>query len=370
MAWSAYLIHTVTGRVGPQVDMASLQWKVSLNNAETLSAELKKNSLPPVNASVWLTPWWGGILLKWDDYPIFAGPIISRPTETFHNVSVECAGFRALLAKRLVADEYSNWDMLAGSTKSYQGYALGTIAKKVIQTAMSKTGGPLPITFPQPEENALVNDADHERNYRGYNITNIDADAILTKLAGVSRGPDIMLRPRMWDDSRYTIELRTGTELNPRIAQTRDYVWDTTSVESSVSDMQVVSTGAYMTNRVYSSGAGQDAAKVITVSEDLSALSAGFPLLETAIAISQSEDKKVVKSHGDGYLAANKDLLREITFNVRADGVNPFGTYWPGDLVKIVTKGWLTLEDGTHNCRLLTMTGTLSQDIRLSLQTE
>lgn len=369
MAWSAFLIHTTTGRIGPKVEIASLSWKVSLNNVETLSAELKKNSLPPVNAAVWLTPWWGGILLKWDDFPIFAGPIISRPTETFNGVNVECGGYRALLAKRLVADEFKDWNALAGSTKSFLRLGLGTIAKRAIETALNKTGGSLPITFPQPEENYLTG-ADHERNYKGYNIGNINADDILTKLAGVSGGPDIMLRPRLRDDSRFTIELFTGTELNPRIAQSHNYVWDTTAVESSVTDMQVVSTGAYMTNRVYSSGAGQDAGKLITVSEDLSALDAGFPLLESAISVSQSEDPAVVKAHGDGYLEANKDLLREITFSVRADGVNPFGTYWPGDLVKIVTKGWLTLEDGVHNCRLLTMTGTLNHDIRLSLQTE
>lgn len=369
MVWTAFLLHTVTGRIGPQVEIASLSWTVSLNNLESLSASLKKSSMP-TNAKVWLSPWWGSILVCYGDVPIFAGPIISRPTEDFNNISVACAGIRALLVKRLITKEYPNdWSKIADEDIFIDGRSLGTIAKELVKRGINKTGGALPISFANADE-LLPNDEDHQRTYRGFNVSNISVDSLLNNLSGVSHGPDIMFRAKKVNDAQISWVLHTGTESNPRIAQKHDYVWDTTAVDSSVSNLSVVSTGAYMTNRVYSTGAGADKGTLITVSEDLSGIGQGFPLLETVISTSQSEQVSVVKAHGNGNLEANLDMLRELTLTVRADGVNPLGTYWPGDLVKIVTKGWLTLEDGVHNCRLLTMTGALNQDVRLSLQTE
>lgn len=381
--WAVYLIKVTTGQIGPQVDVDATTWDISLNNNESLKTTVKKSSVPAnIDLREWLSPWWGGILLMWRDVPIFAGPIISRPLEDFNDIQLDCGGIRSILADRLVAEDFSpppvktewtfgDWSVLPKSVLIYSGMSLGTIAKRVVQQGQIKSGGALPIAYPIPDQ-LTANDATHTRTYEGFDVQNISVDAVLTKLSNVVNGPDIMFRPRLLDDSRMVWDMFTGTEGQPRIAQTQTHIWDTDASMGSVSDLSIVSTGSYMVNRVYSVGAGSDQGTLITVSEDLSNIPNGFPLLESVIAISQSSDPNIVKAHGDGVLAMNRDMLREITLTVRADGMYPLGTYWPGDLVQIYTKNWVTFKDGVTPCRLLTMTGDLStaSDIKLVMQPE
>lgn len=370
MAWSAYLIEVRTGQIGPQLDVEDLSWDISLNSTETLRASVIKSSLPEnLDLSVWLSPWRSGILVRWNDFVVFAGPIISRPSEGFRTISFDCGGIRSLLMRRYVVREVDSSTKLAKSVISYTNMSLGTIAKKVVAVGQNKNGGGLPIRYAVADESG-TNDADHQRTYRGFNVSNLSVDDVLTKLSNVSRGPDIMFRPRLVDDSKVVWDLWTGTEDDPRILQEDEYVWDTTSVAGSVTDLVIVSTGSYMTNRVYSTGAGQDEGLLMTISEAPSLVQAGYPLLETVISTSQSENTSVVQAHGSGNLQANLDMLREITLTVRIDGVYPLGTYQVGNEIDFYLKGWLTLKDGRYGCRLLHMSGGLDGNIRLSLQTE
>lgn len=369
MSWSVYLIKTMTGQIGPKIDPATLTWSISLNATETASVEIKKSSLGQYDPTEWLTPWVGGVLLKWGDTPIFAGPIIGRPDESFDTIKVDCAGIRSILSRRVVASEFIDWSQLAASTIAYKGMSLGTIAKRVVQQAQQKSNGSLPIAYPVPDQ-LVADDADHQRTYEGFNLQNLDVDSVLKKLSDVHMGPDIMFKPRLLNDSRLVWDLWTGTENQPRIVQNNTPVWDSTPVNSGVATLNVVSTGSYVTNRVYSIGDGTDQGTLITVSENAPARNSGMPLLESVIAISKSSDPNVVKAHGDGVLYANSNVLRELTMTVRADSPYPLGSYWSGDLVEIVVKGWISLSDGVHKCRLLNMSGDLFNNVRLSMQTE
>jgi hypothetical protein len=125
-----------------------------------------------------------------------------------------------------------------------------------------------------------------------------------------------------------------------------------------------------MTNRVYFAGSGTDAGTKIVMVENLDTVSSGYPLLETAYSDGTSDNPTVLTDLANSKLNMNKGLLREISFKVRADGFNRLGTFWPGDLVRIYTKGWATLSDGPHDCRLLTMTGDSTQVLQLAMQTE
>lgn len=378
MTWSAYLIKTTSGQIGPKLDIETASWSISLNTIETLQVDIKKASLPTgLDYSLWLAPWWAGVLLMYDNTPVFAGPIISRPNEDFHNISLSCSGIRAILMKRFnvpqlarFPNDAADWALLPKSVMPYHGMSLGTIAKHIVMDVQRKPGGALPISYPVPDE-LLTDDADHQRTYQGFNVQNLNADALLTELSGVHLGPDIMFKPRLVSGSKITWDMWTGTEAQPRIYQAQTNVWDTTPVKGSVSNLSIVSTGNYITNRVFSIGAGTDQGTLITVSENWDNLQNDFPLLETSVnAAVQSTDKSVVQRQGDGSLAANTGMLRELTLEVDITGVYPISTFYPGDLIKIVTKGWLTLEDGVHSCRLLNMTGGLTPIVRLSMQTE
>lgn len=369
--WKAFLFQVTTGQIGPQVGLEGGSWSISLNSIENCKFEFSKANMPAVDYDYWLAPWWSGVLLVWDEIPIYAGPVIGDPYESRTALHVDCGGFRSILARRIVVEEQTDWTQTSFTTVSFKGYSLGTIAKKVVQKAQLKPGGQLPISYPIPDETA-ADDADHERNYQGYNLANLYANDVLTKLSNVRNGPDIMFRPRYLSSQKITLDMWHGTETNTRIRQLTTPVWDTTAEAGSVSDMQMTSTGSYQTDRVFAIGAGMNEGTLIRVAEDTSRVVAGFPLLETTYP-SNSENASVVQAHADGSLQSNHKKLLEVQMTVRADGVYPLGTFWPGNQVQLVLQGWKAIKDGVHTARLLNMNGSLTNnvnDIRLSLQIE
>lgn len=363
--WTANLVNFPLGIVGPQVDFSDMpDWSVSLNNDTSVGIKVKKNSLPKVSPELWLRPWWGGVLLRWNEVPVVVGPIISRPSESFKDIQLECGSVRSFLQRRMGIVEPADWTTVAKQVTSFSGLSLGTIAMRLVHIAKNKRGGQLPISMPMYEEYT-----NHQRNYKGFNISNLDVDHLLTNLSGVINGPDIIFKPRMVTDSLFTLDMLVGSENNPRIPQARIPFWDTTSSAGDVVDMAITTTGAYMTNRVYATGAGTDEGTLIAVAENTAQLSAGYPLLETVVSHPSTEYITSVVPQAHSALWKDADTLREITLEVRADGLNRFGSYWPGDLIKINVHNWVTMDAGIHDCRLLTMVGgSTPSNIRLSLQ--
>lgn len=364
--WSAHLFQTITGVIGPRVAFESVDWSVELNGIETINLRLRKTELPKLDLKYWLSPWWAGVVLFWDDTPVVAGPIITRPYEDFDFVNIGCGGIRSLFTKRFVIDEFVNWDDLPKKGNvNRTGLSLGTIVSEVVRVSQSKPGGSLPISYAVPDKAGT-----HERNYRGFNIANLNTDDVLTKLSNVAGGPDIMFKPRLIRDGVLTFDLWTGTDAQPRIYQKNTPVWDTTPANGSVSKMSVNTTGTYQTSRVFAVGTGQDEGTVIKMASDDRLVQKQYPLLETSISYSASEDPAVVTSHAVANLQANEEPLEEIQMTVRADGDIPIGQFWPGDLVEVVTEGWISIPDGTNQMRLLSISGDSSNNVRVSLQQE
>jgi len=248
---------------------------------------------------------------------------------------------------------------------TYSGLSLGTIAKRVVAACQQKKGGQLPISYALED---MV--GGHERNYKSFNVSNISGDDVLTKLSNVIGGPDIMFRPRLLRPDLLTFDLWTGTDAQPRIYQQYSPVWDTTPSKGMVSNVNVIVTGTYQTSRVYATGAGQDEGTLIQVVTDETLLQQEYPLLETVVNEGSSENPDVVMGHALSGLDTNNGPLLEIQMTVRTDGVIPLGTFWPGDLVEIVTKGWLSLPDGANRMRLLSITGDHTNNVKISLQKE
>jgi len=364
--WEAYLYQSTTGQIGPRVELESQSWSIALNDVENISATLKKSDLPKTNLDLWLSPWWAGLLLTWRGTPIVAGPITNNPTETIKGISVTCGGIRSILAKRYVHHEQDDWDKLPKTPVYLYGRSHGTMAKDIVKLVQLKPGGALPISFPIADQLA-VNDANHQKTYRGYNVSTNGCHDLLTNLSNLSGGPDILFKPRLVADNLLTFDMWHGTEGAPRIKQNDIPVWDTTVEKGDVTDMQIIRTGAYQTGRVYGVGAGSDEGTKIEVATDLRAVKKGFPLLETVLS-DQSENPNVILSHAQGNLQANVDPLMEIQVTVRADSAIPLGQFWPGDLVYVVTKGWVSIPDGINKMRLLAINGDGTGNVKANLQ--
>lgn len=368
--WTASLFETTSGRIGPSLNFEKATWSANLNGTEKIDFTLKKSDLPQVNPAYWLAPWWAGVVLFYNGDPVVAGPILSQPTESFTDLGLSCGGIRSILDRRVIVSEQApNWTDISKSNINLRGYSLGDIARQVVILAQQKPGGSLPISFPIPEQ-GNTGGTYYERNYRGFNVQNIKAGDILTKLSNVANGPDIMFRPRLIRANQLTFDMYYGSWNDPRIKQNRVVVLDTTSQLGPVSDMRITTTGTYQTSRVFSVGAGQDEGQTIKVVTNQAPIQAGFPILETTINVGNSENPDVTLAHGVGEIKSNTNVLREIEMTVRADGTDKLGTFWPGDLLQVYTKGWINLADGPHNMRLLAISGDETNDLKLNMQEE
>jgi hypothetical protein len=343
---------------------------MSLNATESLSLTILNSDLPKVDLDYWMSPWWAGVLLCYHGLPIFAGPITAIPSESFQGFKVECKGIRSILERRLVINELPDWSALRANKVTYSGVSFATMAQRVVKLGMEKPGGALPISFPIPELAATA-DSEHQKTWWGYDLGNNSVDDVLNKLSGLTGGPDVMFKPRIVDGHTLTFDMLHGlNEEDPFIQQAYTPIWDTTAVNSQVTDLDLTTSGSYQTNRVFATGDGSNTSTKIKVAFDPEPITKGYPLLETVQNYNDVQVLDTLQRHATANLVQNKKKLVEIQLSVRADGEHKLGTFWPGNRVQLVVKGLRNLKDGTHNLRLLNINGSDGNTIRMSLQTE
>lgn len=368
--WTANLFQVTTGAVGPQINFKDLTWSISLNDIESCSIDVSKSDLPANDLNYWLAPWWAGVLVMWHGVPIFAGPIISRPSESFTSIRLECKGIRALLERRFVVAEVSNVIDISRSKTRFPSLDYGTVAQRVVKFAMEKPAGRLPIVFPLPEK-THADDDNHKQVYNGYEIGSVTAHSVLSSLSDLTNGPDIMFIPRLVDGNSLVWDMWHGDETDPTTPQKTSPIWDSTANKGQVADLDIVSTGTYQSNRVFVTGAGTNELTLMSMAMDQESLGKGFPLLESMKALGSTVKSDLAALSGaQATLNSNSKGLVEVQLTVRADGEHRLGTFWPGDEVQLIVKGWLSLKDGTHRLRLLNISGSSDGNVRMSLQTE
>lgn len=365
---------------------------MTINETETLDLTLDKNSLYGLDSPNWLEPWWSGALLMWDDKPVFAGPLVSRPSEDYNQLKMAYSGLRALLAKRSCVQDMADWNDLSNPDKVKDWHYIppsntpySTIARNVVENSLNKHGGELPIEFMVPKSTLVdpeydaaggyINPEDrpHYRRYAGYAGLNNSVDNILTDLSELKNGPDIMFKPKVVTDAsghRVVWQMWTGlNDESPEIAQSGRIVWDTTSAGGFIPDLSIRYSGKDMTNRAFAIGQnGSGGGSEIAMSEDLKKIAEGYPLLESMESFGGVDNKSRISSKAVANLTANDHARHQIEGTVRADGVNPIGTFWPGDYGILITKSWFGISDDNATAKILTVSGDLTEDIKISFK--
>lgn len=362
--WSVHLIRTVTGEVGPRVDAVSGSWSIELNKIESGNIKIRKADLARWGAE-WWAPWSGGVLFVHHgpdgvDRPIAAGPITGWSAETADDLTLDWSGIREILAHRVIAQDLK-----------FTGMSLGTIAWRVVHDMSEiKPGGSLPIVHGSPEE-TVTDDADHQRTYEAWNLANNGIDKRLTELSEVIGGPDIMFRPQ-WANDEHTLlvwAMVHGTEGRPRIAQTWTADMDTTAPRAGLSDLSVKSEASHIVTRVWATGSGEGAGVARTYVQDLDSLGQWAPFTEKVISDNDQSDTGKLRVKAQGELAASKEMLDQLTMSMRADSVkHPVGRVQVGDAVNVTLKGWVSIPDGLHTMRLISMSGGLDEKVTLDFQ--
>lgn len=368
--WKAYLIETMTGRVGAEIEMSTNgRHDIRLNETEQATVTCQKSSLAGIRRR-WFTPWRGGILVTFthDDgteVPWIAGPISSPPNEHIDSLSFTIRGIREVLTRRLLL----SWDPttaglsqanqvkeVKASRVSFKNTSYAHMAQEMVRLAMAKTGGSLPITFATTPEVDVPNG--YERMYYGYDVANNDVDKLIGQLSDVINGPDIMFRPAWVDETHSQIrwEMHTGNQVSPAIPQTWTMSIDTTAPRSQVSEFSLETGPGPDASRAYAVGAGDGdemAMAVITIPELLDDYR---PLLETVTVQSSVKESQTLLSHAGGQLGAGVDLELHLTVDCN-DPRSRLSRWRVGDKASVTVRGWLSIPDGTREYRIIRAQG-------------
>ena len=154
-------------------------------------------------------------------------------------------------------------------TTAFSSMSLGTMAKRLVQQAISWTGGNVPIVFQDDEVGT------HEKNYLG-----LDFKAVMEAiedLANLENGPEFAFQPRFTAD-KLGLEwlFRTGTSDQPLVTSSSVPLWSVTAPQSPVSGFYTSEDGSRLRSLGWQVGGRQDD-KVL----DSTLVDAGFPLMES-----------------------------------------------------------------------------------------
>ena len=189
----------------------------------------------------------------------------------------------------------------------------------------------------------------------------------MSRIASEDGGPDVQLRPYLYDQSHVRLRLVAGSDAEPGLPQ--DAIRTLTFFPGGGTMQGLSADHVGPVQRVYATGSGTDEAQLCHLSEDLGLCMTAdpWPLCEAVASDSDLDSAESVAALGDGALAASSRPLVQLSCDVDlADPMVPApGELWPGELVDLLVEGFPTLPDGTYRCRLQSMSGDQSTTVRL-----
>ena len=218
------------------------------------------------------------------------------------------------------------------------GVSLGTIAKRLVQQALTWTGGDLPIVFQGDEL------ADHTRTYDGVDFKRVRE--ALDQLSKVENSPEINFQPRFTAD-RLGVEVlfQTGTVAQPLITSTAVLSWNVTAPESPISNLKIDEDASGMGSLAWQTGGRKADTVLVARSYDSTLVDSGFPLLElTDTSHSSVEIQSTLDTYAKADTASGKRSTEVWSFTAKARPVDQFGKpagpfvgqYQVGDFVDLI----------------------------------
>lgn len=374
MSWAAWLIETATGRIGPRVPAlagSKAEWLINGTGSWTVVCDGAWLDAVPRR---WWYPWASGVLVCHDaddgsgPQPVVAGPATAVPAasmgpdgETGAPVTLSGQDYRALLARRIITGwrdwpaPDSTWE-LQHEQLALEGMSLGTVAQRLVEKAMDRYAGALPVdVLPALAQDGL-GAAGHTRTYYAHNLSNNDCDKLLTDLSNADGGPDIALRPVLRPGGgagpdTVRVELHHGVEGQPQIPQRGMPVWDAARPHGSVAGLKATTDSSGLYTRSWATGAGQDADILMDVRQNDDLMRAGMPLMEQVRAYQSVTRHETLLEHVDADLAAARTpvVQWQVDVDARAPGTRPGLDWSVGDRVRLLTppsRAYARLEDG------------------------
>lgn len=241
--------------------------------------------------------------------------------------------------------------------------SLQTIAKRLVEQAQTWTGGNVPVVL--PSEIAGTN----ERWYKGSALGNVGQR--LKEIA--ASGPDIMFTPRLKTD-RMFIEwvMRIGTPTEPLLYSPQRQIFQLGLAEPSLSNLVVTVDGARMASQAFAVGGRTDGQGIITVSNNSTLPTAGYPLLEIVDSThSTVSEESTLQQYSDAAVTAGQLPLTTWSFDHQLSRRPFLESFNAGDFATVSVRNNAYIRDGRYNMRILTRSGDITgRKVRLTFSPE
>lgn len=310
---------------------SSLSTELVLNDAETIDAKVKLPLRDPVTGvkidlPQQLVPGRDFIGVMQDDLLLAAGPLWGDPFAFPYTSRLTGAGLWSYFDHRYVLPVFSAGQLPRDLTSRWTGLSLRTIAKRLVQQAISHPSAGLPIDF-EPD---LA--GGHEREYPGSDGTTV-GDA-LRRLTEVEGGPDIAFRPYITEDRRFVRwSMVTG---DPELTQPgADWYWDVSAPSPHASMPALDRDGRQLHSRRFQTGATVDDVQIEAVATSDLLTGAGFPLLEAWENRSTVLRAETLQAYADEGVLRGSAHIENRTLEAKRHAHPALGTYQVGDYARI-----------------------------------
>lgn len=358
-----------TGRKIQTLNVMKGPWSAQLNTAETVSATVDLNDpdMQALRLDVSATPAKSFLVVE-EAGKVMGGPIWTTDWDADKRaLQLNAKGMASIFDHRLIIPllakslDVGQWIVPdpTDETKTmpnpalastYTNLWLGTIAKRLVQQALSWTGGNLPIRFQDDEIGT------HEDTVNGTDFKMLGEK--LRNITSLQGGPDInFVGERTSDQLGFQWLMQTGTAEQPQVAAEAITIWNVTAPDSPVSGLHVKRDGTKLASLAWEVGGRQADTVLVARAENDTLTDAGYPLMEL---VDSSHSSVALQPTLDAYagelLLQGQTPSEQWTFDVKAyptdrEG-NPagpqFGSYSIGDYCQMNVDPWgTTLVDET-----------------------
>lgn len=330
--WRADLARTRTGGLGARLDYTPAKdAEHAINESPTAAIRISQREMARV-PDAWWEPWRNSIVFShrfttdeaWT--PITGGPITGYTDIGRDQVTVQIAGIEEMWRYRWLIHEHRDYESpekwLAGV--HFWDWPLGQVAWEVVQDAMAKPRGGLPIVHGTPAE-LIAGATPGGRAWWNWDLSKGNVWAILQALSVEEGGPDFRFTPRYGagTDRRVEWVMEHGTLRDPRIAHSHTVRLDATAARSPVMDVRVQVSALAAAHRVYATGSGEGAGTIVRVAEGMEATGDEMPLMEAVVSDTSVTTPEAALALAQGRLSPGGMGAWQVSCTVQASRALP-----------------------------------------------
>ena len=249
-------------------------------------------------------------------------------------LSINASGILSYFYHRLVLPaSVQSGNVVANANTNYANISYGSMAVALVNQASSWANGFLPLDLPS----SAVADSGKTLSIKGTDLAIIGDE--LSKLVSQSNGPDIRFKPYFQASGSGTFirwTMTVGKPSDPYVYSDSAQTWTMGLPESSIKNLTILSDGGNIANYGYSIGGSQSGNIFSYKSNNLTTLTAGFPLLEIVDSAHQSASSQAqVQGFADNLVAQGVSPYETWSIEVQADEVPTVGSYYVGDFIRV-----------------------------------